>query len=161
MRLPEGQPDSTGALRLIGRDLLPGQAEDAIARCLQERLLPRIRPPSPTRAAEPVAVDLDDDVPSGEVEVHLDPSGQAREPAVCLRSRKPVPAQKGKRRVLEVERAELPRGDDPVLPIREAREANIRWCLTLRAIIDGNVKHAARVTRGPAHVARGLRGKWS
>jgi hypothetical protein len=102
MRLAEGQPDSTGALRLIDRDLLPGQAEDAIA-----------------------------------------------------------PAQKGKRRVLDVERAELPRGDDPVLPIREGREANIRWCLTLRAIIDGNVKHAARMTREPAHVARGLRRKWS
>jgi len=55
----------------------------------------------------------------------------------------------------------LPRGDDPVLPIREGREANIRWCLTLRAIIDGNVKHATTVTREPAHVARGLRRKWS
>jgi len=54
------------------------------------------------------------------------------------------PITHGRRR--DAERAELPRGDDPVLPIREGREANIRRCLTLRAIIDGNVKHPARVT---------------
>jgi len=69
------------------------------------------------------------------------------------------PVADGRRR--EADGAELARRDDAVLPVGELGKPDVRTCLTLRAIIDPNVKHSRRVARRGARGTPGLRRKWS
>jgi hypothetical protein len=59
-------PNALDGLLLLGGDLLPGEAQDAVTRCFEDGLLAGVEPSPPAGGVELAAVDLEDERRAGE-----------------------------------------------------------------------------------------------